>query len=221
MTVLLDKERKVPQSYGTEKFPSPFLSTAMATSATTVVMSVSFGTPKRSKPASKRCSTNSAGRLFQSSTFVWLRSVVLAVCAHGEALYGFGAGLGLPDPSPFVVKVAHYLRMIAVAYEPCAGNARKSPKGKLPISNSGAVWWLTLRSSSTTRGRSTGIWMQGMNVSGPRARHRGQKRWKAALLCDGDAALEEDRGFAVLQKDWPKSCAKRACPASRYQRWRG
>ena len=55
-------------------------------------------------------------------------------------LYGFGAGLGLPDPSPFVVKVAHYLRMIAVAYEPCAGNARKAPKGKLPyIEDSGAV----------------------------------------------------------------------------------
>lgn len=55
-------------------------------------------------------------------------------------LYGFGAGLGLPDPSPFVVKVAHYLRMIAIAYEPCAGNTRKAPKGKLPfIEDDGTV----------------------------------------------------------------------------------
>lgn len=55
-------------------------------------------------------------------------------------VYGFGASFGLPDPSPFVVKVANYLRMIGVPYEMLAGDARKAPKGKLPyISDGGQV----------------------------------------------------------------------------------
>ncbi|HMU39014.1 MAG TPA: glutathione S-transferase family protein [Pseudomonadota bacterium] len=55
-------------------------------------------------------------------------------------LHGFGPVLGLPDPSPFVIKVAHYLRMIDVPYEFCSSNPRKAPKGKLPfINDSGTV----------------------------------------------------------------------------------
>ena len=55
-------------------------------------------------------------------------------------VYGFGESFGLPDPSPFVVKVANYLRMIGVPYEMLAGDARKAPKGKLPyISDGGQV----------------------------------------------------------------------------------
>lgn len=53
-------------------------------------------------------------------------------------LHGFGEMLGLPDPSPFVLKVAHYLRMIAVPYEPCPGNPRKAPRGKLPYIEDGS-----------------------------------------------------------------------------------
>ncbi|MBL8633780.1 MAG: glutathione S-transferase family protein [Myxococcales bacterium] len=54
-------------------------------------------------------------------------------------VYGFGASFGLPDPSPFVVKVANYLRMIDVPFELLPGNARKAPKGKLPYIDDGGT----------------------------------------------------------------------------------
>ena len=50
-------------------------------------------------------------------------------------LFGFGATLGLPDPSPFVVKTETYLRMLGFPYEKTSGLhvLRKAPKGKLPF----------------------------------------------------------------------------------------
>ncbi|MDP1679434.1 MAG: glutathione S-transferase family protein [Candidatus Nitrotoga sp.] len=50
-------------------------------------------------------------------------------------LYGFGSGLGVPDPSPFVLKVDCYMRMANIKFETISnvGNLRKAPKGKLPF----------------------------------------------------------------------------------------
>lgn len=52
-------------------------------------------------------------------------------------VYGFTPSNGLPDLSPFVLKVATYLRMIGVPYELLGGNARKAPKKKLPYIDDG------------------------------------------------------------------------------------
>jgi len=50
-------------------------------------------------------------------------------------LYSFGAGFGVADPSPFVLKIDAYLRMSGIAYETMANpaNLRRAPKGKLPF----------------------------------------------------------------------------------------
>ena len=50
-------------------------------------------------------------------------------------LYSFGSGFGVPDPSPFVLKVDSYMRMANIEFEiiPDVGNLRKAPKGKLPF----------------------------------------------------------------------------------------
>jgi len=54
-------------------------------------------------------------------------------------VYGFGPSFGLPDPSPFVVKVANYLRMIDIPFELLPGNTRTAPKGKLPYIDDGGT----------------------------------------------------------------------------------
>ena len=49
-------------------------------------------------------------------------------------LYGFGPGLGMYDPSPFVLKVAAFLRLANIDYQ-YNGNVNyvfKAPKKKLP-----------------------------------------------------------------------------------------
>lgn len=50
-------------------------------------------------------------------------------------LLGFSPAFGLPDASPFVVKVDAYLRMTGLEYEYEGGmqNLKKAPKGKLPL----------------------------------------------------------------------------------------
>lgn len=50
-------------------------------------------------------------------------------------LFGFGKNLGLPDGSPFVIKLHTFLRVAGIEYELVSGaqNIRKSPKGKLPF----------------------------------------------------------------------------------------
>lgn len=52
-------------------------------------------------------------------------------------VYGFSPSLGLPDLSPFVVKVLAYLAMADIPYKLLAGDARKAPKGKLPYIEDG------------------------------------------------------------------------------------
>lgn len=50
-------------------------------------------------------------------------------------LYGYGAGIGVRDPSPFVLKVHTYLRMAGIDYNSVdkVTNLQKAPKGKLPF----------------------------------------------------------------------------------------
>jgi len=47
-------------------------------------------------------------------------------------VYTFGPAFGLPDASPFVVKLETWLRMAKIAYRSERGDARKAPKKKLP-----------------------------------------------------------------------------------------
>ncbi len=54
-------------------------------------------------------------------------------------LYSFGPAFGLPDPSPFVMKVDAWMRMSGIPFEHVSGvgNLRKAPKGKLPFIDDG------------------------------------------------------------------------------------
>lgn len=55
-------------------------------------------------------------------------------------LYGFGPAFGLPDPSPFVMKVEVLLRMAGLPHRLDVGGLRKAPKGKLPyIDDDGTI----------------------------------------------------------------------------------
>jgi len=56
-------------------------------------------------------------------------------------LYQYRPALGLPNASPFCMKVETYLRMAGLAYEcPRGADVRKAPKGKMPyIEDEGAV----------------------------------------------------------------------------------
>jgi len=50
-------------------------------------------------------------------------------------LHGFGPNIGVPDPSPFVLKVDAYLRLAEIPFKRINGiqNMRTAPKGKLPF----------------------------------------------------------------------------------------
>jgi glutathione S-transferase len=48
-------------------------------------------------------------------------------------LYKYGPAFGLPDASPFVVKLETYLRMTGQSYEPVTGDVRKAPRRQLPF----------------------------------------------------------------------------------------
>jgi glutathione S-transferase len=55
-------------------------------------------------------------------------------------LYKFIPAWGLPDLSPFVLKLETYLRMAKIPYRTALGDPRKAPKGKLPyIEHEGAL----------------------------------------------------------------------------------
>jgi glutathione S-transferase len=55
-------------------------------------------------------------------------------CEHRPMLivYKFGPAWGLPDISPFVVKLETWLRLAGIAYDAKPGDVRKAPKKKLP-----------------------------------------------------------------------------------------
>jgi glutathione S-transferase len=48
-------------------------------------------------------------------------------------LYKFGPSFGLPDASPFVMKVETYLRMTGQKYDTVTGDVRKAPRKQLPF----------------------------------------------------------------------------------------
>lgn len=48
-------------------------------------------------------------------------------------LVGFTPAFGLPDPSPFVLKVYLFLRLHEIDFELVSGDVRKTPKSKLPV----------------------------------------------------------------------------------------
>lgn len=48
-------------------------------------------------------------------------------------LYTFGPAFGLPDPSPFVIKVHILLKMAGIAYKTAPADFKKAPKGKFPV----------------------------------------------------------------------------------------
>ena len=52
-------------------------------------------------------------------------------------LHKYNAAWGLPDLSPFCIKVETYLRMIGVPFEPVVTDSRKAPKKKLPFVTDG------------------------------------------------------------------------------------
>jgi glutathione S-transferase len=55
-------------------------------------------------------------------------------------LYKYTPAWGLPDLSPFVLKLETYLRMAKIPYRTALGDPRKAPKGKLPyIEHDGAL----------------------------------------------------------------------------------
>jgi len=56
-------------------------------------------------------------------------------------LYHFGPNFGLPDPSPFCLKVDLYLRAAELEFESRAGlqHMRRAPKGKLPFIDDGGT----------------------------------------------------------------------------------
>ena len=52
-------------------------------------------------------------------------------------LHKFGPSFGLPDASPFVMKVETYLRMTGQKYETVTGDVRKAPRTQLPVLEDG------------------------------------------------------------------------------------
>jgi glutathione S-transferase len=48
-------------------------------------------------------------------------------------VHKFGPSFGLPDASPFVMKVETYLRITDQKYETVTGDVRKAPRGQLPF----------------------------------------------------------------------------------------
>ena len=48
-------------------------------------------------------------------------------------LYNFGPAFGLPDPSPFVMKVEVLLKMAKLPYQTDSAGFSKAPKGKDPL----------------------------------------------------------------------------------------
>jgi glutathione S-transferase len=48
-------------------------------------------------------------------------------------VYKFGPAFGMPDSSPFVVKVETYLRIIGEKYETATGDVRNAPRKQLPF----------------------------------------------------------------------------------------
>lgn len=56
----------------------------------------------------------------------------VAVMSDIPKLFVFFPALGMPDPSPFPMKVAAFMRLHDIEYERMAGDVRTAPNGKIP-----------------------------------------------------------------------------------------
>lgn len=107
-------------------------------------------------------------------------------------LYQFRPAFGLPNASPFCMKVETYLRMAGLAYEcPRGADLRKSPKGKMPyIEDDGVV---------VTDSTFIVDYLK-RKYGDPLDAHRGAAERAAALACQ--RMLEENTYWAVLYFRW-------------------
>ncbi|MBI3042798.1 MAG: glutathione S-transferase N-terminal domain-containing protein [Betaproteobacteria bacterium] len=107
-------------------------------------------------------------------------------------LYQFQPALGLPNASPFCMKVETFLRMAGLSYEcPRDADLRKAPKGKLPyIVDEGAV----VSDSSFI------VDHLKRKYGDPLDSHLGAAERAAALACQ--RMLEENTYWAVLYFRW-------------------
>ena len=77
-------------------------------------------------------------RAAESLLTPWWQQASASVCARRSkepemiTLFGFGAGFGLPEMSPFVTKTEVQLRMAGLAYRKEKAMPPASPKGQLP-----------------------------------------------------------------------------------------
>lgn len=107
-------------------------------------------------------------------------------------LYQFRPAFGLPNASPFCMKVETYLRMAELPYEcPRGADLRKAPKGKMPyLEDEGAVV-----ADSTFI-----IDYLKRKYGDPLDSHLGSAERAAALACQ--RMLEENTYWAVLYFRW-------------------
>lgn len=105
-------------------------------------------------------------------------------------LYGSGPAYGVSDLSPFVVKVATYLRLAGLPYEQRAADPRKAPKKKIPYLRDGD---LVVSDSSAIVGHLG-------------ARHRdldvGMSARERAVATAVKAMLEEHYYFCIMYQRW-------------------
>lgn len=107
-------------------------------------------------------------------------------------LYQFRPAFGLPNASPFCMKVETYLRMAGLAYEcPRGADLRKSPKGKMPYIEDGGV----VVTDSTFI-----VDYLKRKYGDPLDAHLGAAERAAALACQ--RMLEENTYWVVLYFRW-------------------
>lgn len=107
-------------------------------------------------------------------------------------LYQFRPAFGLPNASPFCMKVENYLRMAGLPYEcPRGADLRKAPKGKLPYIEDDGV---TVADSAFI------IDYLKRKYGDPLDAHLSAAERAAALACQ--RMLEENTYWAVLYFRW-------------------
>lgn len=106
-------------------------------------------------------------------------------------VYKFVGDWGLPDLSPFVIKLETWLRMAAIPYVTAVGDPNKGPKNKLPyIDDNGALLpdsTQIIEHLQRTRGVDLDAWLE------PRQR---------ALATAVKSMLEEDHYFIIMYIRW-------------------
>jgi glutathione S-transferase len=108
-------------------------------------------------------------------------------------LYAFGPGMGLPDPSPFVMKAELLLKMSGLPYRVSTRGFRRAPKGKLPyIDDAGAIVADSFLIRSHLEQR------HGIDFDG------GYDKRALAIAWAVEKMLEEHLYFALVHERWMK-----------------